>query len=180
MSEVEKIQMVKNEASRRECFIQIENEYNRALENSNRLDNKVSIVLAFCGVLFLFIVDLFKIKNYIALPINNYGYLWVLLIYFFLTAIIFILYIILIIRLIIILKPKIRSVINPVDILTKKFYDMDCEDIYIYLAAQYAPKILEIREINNTKFNKLEKALKLVVILLVASLVDFFIKYSIL
>lgn len=159
------------------CFNIIQHEYNHVFERGNKLDNKVNITLTFTGVLFLFIIDLLNIKEYIIFPANEAMVLKIVM-YCIIALAVLILYATSIYLLISIINPMKYKRFNTNILLEKNMQRKPMCVVYNYTSIKYSISIKENNNLLDTQFEKYKRATIIEMIMIGISICLYIFKYN--
>ncbi|WFR56398.1 hypothetical protein QA584_22715 [Anaerocolumna sp. AGMB13025] len=167
----------KNDNASELCFDIIQHEYDHVFERGNKLDNKVNIALTFTGVLFVFIIDLFNIKNYFIFPLDEIHTLK-LLVYFIIALSVLVLYGLAIYLLTSTLSPMKIQRFNSDILLRKNLQKKPINIVYNYVSIKYSSSINLNNIILDEQYKKYKKAINIEIIMLGLSVLLYIFKYN--
>lgn len=175
--------MSNNYPSSEAAFKIIQNEYEYELNRSTKLDNKISITLTFCGVLFLFILRYLDIWSLIeiiqnsstgrGLPLTSVACIigQVVIVVLFLRAIL---------KLFFLLKTSTYLHVNCDVIFDKNLAKESPEVLQMYMAAKYLAATNENNKTNENRSSQYASALPNLVGVIIACTVVELLKINIL
>lgn len=156
------------------CFQIIKNEYDHAFDRGNKLDTKINIVLTFCGVILLFLIDLLKTITELEYPIKLSGLLMVL-IYLLGTILVMGLYIYCLVVLISLIKPTRLKRLDVENIILRNLHQEDKETVYTYVSIKYNGAIKENNKLLEEKFNRYKKIVVILVVVVITAFILYFL-----
>ena len=165
--------------SAKECFDIISKEYDHVIERANKLDNKVSIILAFTGIIFVVALELLNISKITEFPICKIQFNSIF-IYLLLSVIDIALYITSISLYLIILLPKKLSRFHASALLENQLQKDRKDVVYNYTSIKYCNAITNNNLIIDRQYTKLYIGIVLETISIILSVILIFSKYILL
>lgn len=161
--------------SAQECFDIISKEYDHVIERGNKLDNKVSIILAFTGIIFIVALELLDIFNIVKFPASKTLFNSTI-VYLLSSMIAIILYTISISLYLNILLPKRFGRFQASALLENQLQKERNDVVYNYVSIKYCAAINENNKILDSQYAKLSIGIILEIIAVILSIILVFIK----
>ncbi len=165
--------------SSKECYDIISKEYDHVIERGNKLDNKVSIILAFTGIVFGFSLELLDIREMLSMPMDKYVFNGIL-IYILFSIITVTLYVVAICFFLNILLPRNFSRFDANSLLENQLQKNRHDVVYNYVSIKYCVSTKENNKVITKQYRKLSVGIILDIIAIALSVILIFTKHIIL
>jgi len=142
-------------------------EYEYELNRNTKLDNKVSITLAFCGVVLLLFIDYLDVRSLWEVEAQSQMQCWECILRFLcsvfqIACLAF--FGVFIIKLIIILKPRLYLRLDTENLLIEALHEWDNDQAYMYLGIKYSEFAVYNNSVNETRSEEYRKSMKWIAI----------------
>lgn len=134
-------------------------DYKRLIDTYDKIYNKISIALVFCGVILLGILNsfdytlIFSFSSEISKKKMLFDILWVVSSY---MSAIFIVWAL--VQLLLLIRSKRMIVFNSVDIYDDEIYKLQENEAALWLIGKYTKSIIELKEVTRDKQKKFDSA----------------------
>lgn len=154
-------------------------EYDHCVQRSEKLDNKVYIILTVYAFLFALLCDIIKKSSDFSFPQSNIQ-LVLLIIYSILLALNVFLYVLILIQLTYLLKGVAIQRFNPQIILEREMIDANSKAVAKYICSRYNQCIDTNKNILEKRFEKFNKCVNCMIPIIIISIFLIFISNFIL
>ena len=152
-------------------------EYEKIFEASAKLDNKINVALAFCGVIFFTTIQLLDFSK-LDFPINNAKEFVFSASYCICVILAVILYMNSIINFMKLLNPIGYQIINIEDFIYDEMYKEPEQVMKIYLAVKYVEASSRNYEVSNNRAEQYKKAMVKMITSSILIVIAYLIKYN--
>lgn len=156
------------------CFEVVKNEYDHVFDRGDKLDTKINIALTFCGVILLFLLDLFKSVIELEFP-KQLNELMIVLIYLLGIIFVVVLYIYCLVSLISLIKPTQLKRVDGEHLILKNLHQDSKNTVYTYVCIKYNAAIKENNALLEIKFNKYKRIVVVMVVMVITAFIIYFL-----
>ncbi len=152
-------------------------EYEKVFQASEKMDNKLNIAIAFCGVIFLTMIQMLDF-SVVSFPIEDYFALFISASYCISVILAIVLYFFSLRLLIRLVNPTGYIIIDSDSIITEELYRETKENIEIYMTVKYCEATAINSSLSNTRAEKYKKAMSRVYTSVMFVVIAYFLRYN--